>query len=979
MLQLLKALQAEALPAVWTQGAKLAESDAVTVIEQSPQEFVARVRVHGQPVAPTVVLYPQDSEWACDCGGNVDPCAHAVAAAKAIERAKRLGEPLNVVPATVARLNYHFSTTDSGGLRLTRTIVDRAGHSQPLQQPLAKLMARGQAPEGLSPTHRDLDIDQLLSIGPAGDLSAPKLKKLLGLLSETEEVTLDGAKVKASGERLPPRAVVRDVGSDVLLRIEAHPSLERVVTAGVGLSGGTLRPLGETQLAGEKLERLPLDRRFSEQQLGELVTEVLPEIEAKFELVVETNRLPKRGQSARPRILLDLSHHGHTLSVLPLLVYGDPVLARVDAGNLVSVSGQVPKRNQPEERQLLEELRDELNLVPGRRVDFDGPEAHRFADKLRRWQSRTETAPASGIILEKPLVPRLVVDGDTVQLSFTVDAEAAAPGEPAASARNEASPEAVLKAFRDGLGVVPLSGGGWAPLPLDFLEQQGHLLADFLAARDKTGKVATAALPVLGKLCEALNQPPPPGLERLAPLFEGFESIPEASLPEGLTATLRPYQRAGVNWLCFLRHAELGAILADDMGLGKTLQALCALGGQSLVVCPKSLLFNWAREIERFLPGAKVCVYHGPKRQLDPEAQLTLTTYAVLRLDTDALSAISWDCAVLDEAQAIKNPESQGAQAAYALSARFRVALSGTPIENRLDELWSLFHFTNRGLLGGRADFQARYAEPIATGRPEAAARLHELVRPFVLRRLKRDVAPELPPRTDVVLYVELEEPERAVYDGIYAATKREVLDKLSLGGNVMQVLEALLRLRQAACHSALIPGVHADTSSKLELLMHELDESAADGHKALVFSQWTSLLDLVEPELRAKDIRFARLDGKTQNRGEVVEEFQSETGPPVLLSSLKAGGVGLNLTAADHVFLLDPWWNPAAEDQAADRAHRIGQEKSVMVYRVVAKDTVEERILELQERKRALAEAALSGTGQGAGLTREDLLALLS
>jgi SNF2 family DNA or RNA helicase len=372
-------------------------------------------------------------------------------------------------------------------------------------------------------------------------------------------------------------------------------------------------------------------------------------------------------------------------------------------------------------------------------------------------------------------------------------------------------------------------------------------------------------------------------------------------------------------------------------------------------------------------------VYHGAGRKLDPAADVTLTTYAILRLDVELLAAERWDTVVLDEAQAIKNPESQVASAAFRLQAEARVALTGTPVENRLDELWSQMHFLNRGLLGGRSDFQERYAQPIASGDAEAARRLRERIRPFLLRRLKRDVAPELPPRTDVVLRCELSPLEREVYETIRAATVEDVVRRLAEGGSVLAALEALLRLRQAACHPALVPGQTAAGSSKVELLLEQLDSVVAEGHKAIVFSQWTSLLDLLEPPLERAGIVFARLDGSTRDRAGVVARFQSAAGPPVMLVSLKAGGTGLNLTAADHVFLLDPWWNPAVEDQAADRAHRIGQERPVLVYRLVAEATVEERILALQASKRAIADAALGqAEGAAAGLTRDDLFELL-
>jgi SNF2 family DNA or RNA helicase len=433
-----------------------------------------------------------------------------------------------------------------------------------------------------------------------------------------------------------------------------------------------------------------------------------------------------------------------------------------------------------------------------------------------------------------------------------------------------------------------------------------------------------------------------------------------------------------VDWLAFHREAGLGALLADDMGLGKTLQALCALAGRTLVVCPTSVLVAWREQAARFRPGLRVSLYHGPGRALDPAAGLTLTTYALLRGDAGELGSVAWDTVVLDEAQAIKNPDSQVARAAHALRARFRVALTGTPVENRLTELWSQLQFLNPGLLGPRRRFEDGPARRIAEGDAGAAAELRTRLHPFVLRRLKSQVARELPPRTEVVLHCELGPEERAVYEAVRAATRAEVLERLRAKGGVLLALEALLRLRQAACHPALVPGQSVAASAKLDLLLEELDCALAEGHRALVFSQWTQLLDLVEPRLHEAGIDFGRLDGSTRDRAGVVGAFQDEGGPPVLLVSLRAGGTGLDLTAADHVFLLDPWWNPAVEDQAADRAHRIGQTRPVLVHRLVARETVEERILELQARKRALADAALGGLDPAGALSREDLLALL-
>jgi SNF2 family DNA or RNA helicase len=621
-------------------------------------------------------------------------------------------------------------------------------------------------------------------------------------------------------------------------------------------------------------------------------------------------------------------------------------------------------------------------MVPGRRVNFAAADAARFLGRLEsfddgRRDRNKARADARG--RRVGLVPRIVRDGSEVEIVF----ETAEPGgEGARHARTTAA--AVVGAWRDGIGLVPLDDGRFGAVPTDWLATHGALVADLLAAREQNdGKTPASVLPLVGELCDALDTPAPFEVARVRSLLEQLglatTTEPDTSVPPGFRGVLRHYQIEGVTWLTRLRDAGLGAVLADDMGLGKTVQALCVVRGRTLVVCPRSVIHNWTKEIERFRPDLSVSLYHGPARELS-DAAVTLTTYATLRNDAEVLSETQWDCVVLDEAQAIKNPDSQVARAAYGLQAAFRLSLSGTPIENRLDELWSQMHFVNRGLLGGRRDFGVRYERPMLAGDPVATERLRKRIRPFMLRRLKKEVATELPPRTDAILYCELDTDERALYDAVRAAARADLVRQLSEGASVMAAFEALLRLRQAACHSGLLPGREAHTSSKVEALMDALDDVVADGHKALVFSQWTSLLDRVEPHLETRAVEFLRLDGSTRDRGAVVEGFQRDDGPPVLLISLKAGGTGLNLTAADHVFLLDPWWNPAVEEQAADRTHRIGQDRPVMVYRMVAKDTVEERVLDLQRRKREIAEAALSGREQtgSATVTREEILALL-
>jgi SNF2 family DNA or RNA helicase len=348
-----------------------------------------------------------------------------------------------------------------------------------------------------------------------------------------------------------------------------------------------------------------------------------------------------------------------------------------------------------------------------------------------------------------------------------------------------------------------------------------------------------------------------------------------------------------------------------------------------------------------------------------------------MRLDATVLSEHTWDMLVLDEAQTIKNPASRVTRAAYQIPATFRVALSGTPVENRLEDLWSQMHFANPGFLGDLGSFVEKYARPIESGNSVIAEKLRARIKPFVLRRRKQEVVPDLPPLTEVVRYVELSPDERLTYESILAVTRKEILEKLGAGGSVMAALEALLRLRQACCHPALIPGGQDGFSSKLQQIVETVTEATSEGHKVLIFSQWTSFLDRMEPAMETAGIEFLRLDGSTKDRATVVDSFQDPKGPKALLMSLKAGGVGINLTAADHVIIADPWWNPAAEEQAESRAHRIGQEHPVLVQRIVALGTVEERILALAEKKRALASSAMDG-GAAMGLTRDDLIALL-
>ena len=976
---LVEAVRKVAKPGIWSLGVSLARKGAVVLESRTEEELVLRVKSPGRPVAFSTVLYPADECWECDCPSPVDPCEHVVAAAIASAQAE--SEPAALPPAASrgARVVYRFFRVN-GGLGLHRALCQPDGTEAPLTRSLTALLAVPAEAARLQLEHCDLLVDRLLERETRGAIHAERLDALLRVLEPARTVLLDGRPVAVSAEVILPRARVEDDGERTVVTLEADPRVTEVVSPGVALCTDALCRLGETGLTGTQLQNLPVVRSFSPEQRGELTARFLPDLSRRVPVTIHSRRLPPVDRDLKPRVVLELNALSLGLSVLPTLVYGSPPQVRIDNGKMVFLRGAVPVRDEPAEQRLVQALREELNLIPGRRMTVHGAEMARLADKLRRFRGDLVGDAASVVSPAARLIPVLTVDAQALPsgvpsigfgLTFAVDG--------GGSGAHTVSAESVLNAWREGLSLLSLDGGGWAPVPAAWLAEHGDKVADLLASRREDGRVENHALGGLAQLCDALEQPRPDALERLAPLVDGFEGLPPAELPADLRATLRPYQLEGVRWLRFLRQAGLGGVLADDMGLGKTLQALCVLSARSLVVCPTSVLSNWAAEMARFRPALKVALYHGAGRTLDDTADVTLTSYAILRLDAALLAARAWDAVVLDEAQAIKNPDSQVARAAYGLNAAFRLAVSGTPIENRLDELWSVMHFANRGLLGGRRDFDERFTQPLADGRADVAARLRKRIRPFVLRRLKKDVAPELPPRTESIMHVTLDDRERAIYDAVLSATRKEVVALLSEGGSVLKALEALLRLRQASCHAALVPGQSGSSSSKVESLVEALTTAAADGHKALVFSQWTSLLDLIEPELARAGLAFERLDGSTANRGEVTARFQAAQGPPVMLLSLKAGGTGLNLTAADHVFLMDPWWNPAVEAQAADRAHRIGQERPVMVYRLISEGTVEEKILKLQERKRSLFEAALGESAVASGITREDLLQLFA
>ena len=553
----------------------------------------------------------------------------------------------------------------------------------------------------------------------------------------------------------------------------------------------------------------------------------------------------------------------------------------------------------------------------------------------------------------------------------------------------------IRRAVRRREQYVKLADGSIGAIPPEWLERYRYLFA----LADETDEGLRLSNSQLGLLDQLLPEDDAVEMDaeftRRRDRLRQFKQIKPRPVPSGLQGELRPYQKTGVDWLHFLHEYEFGGCLADDMGTGKTIQTLAFLqslkeGGHaktaSLMVLPRSLIFNWEREAARFTPGLRLLNHAHATRAKDLAEfdgyDLVLTTYGILLRDIEMLRQHRFHYVVLDEAQAIKNPLSQSARAARLLQADHRLTLTGTPVENSPMELWSQFAFLNPGQLGTLDHFRQEFAAPIEKGQDEGAAQfLRKMVHPFLLRRTKDQVARDLPPRTERILYTEMEPAQRKLYNlkrDQYRAQILGLLDAEGMENARMKILEGLLRLRQICCHPRLLEPTTKAGSGKFEMLLETLDTLQAEGHKALIFSQFVQMLSLVREELDIRKIPYAYLDGKTKDRQARVDQFQTDPAIPFFLISLKAGGVGLNLTAADYVIHIDPWWNPAVEMQATDRTHRIGQDKPVFVYKMIAQDSVEEKILQLQDRKRALVSQLISSESSVfKSLTRQDIQAL--
>jgi len=969
-----RALRKAAPAAVWRLGERAQESGKVALVSADSDngEYLFAVTM-AAGTSQRVYLWPEDGEWECDCDAPAKACVHAAASLAALRSGVELLAEAEPEPHLVMQLR-------------------REGRWLDLQ--LAIRRGEGLEPCPAVPPANLVDSDELRRLlllrrdGAGKRVPARHYRTLLSALLQAVEVSLDGTTIGISKVPLHRLAVVDRVGSgyrialhnpdDVELEFEGDPTLV--------LAGGVLRPRGDGKLTELQLHQLREPLLFHPHELPRLTAEWIPSLQRAVQ-VVRRDGIPQ-DQVGGLDVLLELQPRAGLLEASARIVYGDPPVAELRGEELLPLGGvrALPPRDRKAELRALARLREQLAMRPGQRLRLEAADAARFVrDRLPQFSGTIIGAEHTRRfeVATQPLQPQVQWQDGRVAMSFHGDC-------------GEASAERVLDAWRQGESLVPLRGGKFAALPHSWLEEHGHLL-ELLATAGEGGGGGRHLAVVAAEICQSLQERLPEGLQHLADILREEGDVPQLEPPAGLRATLRPYQLRGWSWLQFLGEQEMGAVLADDMGLGKTVQALATLvaergSGPSLVVAPTSVLRNWQAEAERFTPGLRVTLLHGSNRQARlkqlrrGDADLAITSYAILRRDIEELQEIPFRTVILDEAQAIKNPDSQTARAARRLQAQRRIALTGTPLENRVSELWSLMEFLNPGFFGARQRFEERLAGPAAQGEARAIETIRKRIAPFMLRRLKEEVAPDLPARTETVLHCPLSEDQQLHYEAVRQAAiagLKQPPGETQGGGRMknrrMQVLAALTRLRQAACHPALLPGGSPDAdSAKLDRLLELLPPLIESGHKALVFSQWTSLLDLVEPRLLRAGIPFLRLDGSTRDRSTVVEHFQSSGGAPIFLISLKAGGTGLNLTAADHVFHLDPWWNPAVERQATDRAHRIGQSRPVFAWKLVSEGTVEEQILALQRRKQDLADAVLGGAGNGSVVALEELEELL-
>lgn len=1034
------------------------------VVQSGSTSYRAGLVIRRENDAENLCTCRQSRDWGTLCAHSVAVGIHAIKAAAPPEGTPARPAPgarpqATPAPARSAVRRLRRAAEGESGESLEIHVILPPNLGEGLSRGRGSFFLEGRSRKGQVPLQA-LPVDQPFSLS-SEDLRLLDAAELLAggdtpsmlQVASTDFVTLFAAmaghprvtfgknqRVQVSPEpwRIPLRATLADSGEITLeLRPGGPPPFIAPGQPAWVIAGIEIRPLG---LPPECLPVLQGPMRWNRAQVPLFVSVVWPQLCRVADLKANFAETDFELSPQRPKFHLELAGGLASLTACLQCVYGHRVLTLGTASKDEAIwmpDPQNPRRYSTRDFSAEREAVTRLT-----RSGFTGPDpqgryqlsgqdrvlaffAREFSRIEKEWQ----------VSLEERLQRSTEKNLDRIEPHFAVTSS----GEQwfdlqvtfSSRAGERLTTSDVQRLLRGGAG-ARLRNGKFAILDTGAVEELQEVLADCAPQQQDGGyRIGQAQA---GFLTTTLQQN---GWDAVAPSTWRERARQQAGLIElecpplgELDAILRPYQKQGVAWLQFLRRHGFGGILADEMGLGKTLQTLahlmatgsaCAAADRDalsappkvlslphLVICPTSLVSNWVSEARRFTPHLRVLALHGPGRHdlfaQVPSHDLVITSYALVRRDLDRHRALEYDTVILDEAQHIKNRQTQNAQAVKSIRSRHRLVLTGTPLENSVLDLWSVFDFLMPGYLGAAQDFRDRYEVPIVREKNEAAqARLSRRVRPFLMRRLKRDVAPELPPRIDQVVWCELTGEQAAVYQQLLLATQRQVADAVGAQGlakSRMLVLTALLRLRQVCCDLRLLgleenpPATEtpaeprgegasngkADASGKVEAFNELVEEVLDGGHRVLVFSQFTSMLRLLREQLEKDGIRYTYLDGSTTDRGAVVEAFQASPDIPVFLISLKAGGVGLNLTAADTVIHFDPWWNPAVEDQATDRAHRIGQSRVVTSYKLITRGTVEEKILALQQRKRDVIRSLLAGEEQLAGgLTWEEISELLS
>ncbi|MEI7937563.1 MAG: SNF2-related protein [Verrucomicrobiota bacterium] len=863
--------------------------------------------------------------------------------------------------------------------------------------------------------HDNAIIDQLetLTNGETPALLQMEIKDfaaLLPALAEHPNITLGKAnevRVTKSPLKLPLRATL-EANGEIVLSVK-DKTMAFVMVGDWVWQKQTFQPLG-LPAAAKDVFRAPV--RVPRSQVPQFLSQHWPQLQAAGGAEANFRLEDFTLEPQAPRFVLELKGGLVQLGALLQCAYGQRIMTVGVTASDESV--WLPDPEVPTRYSTRDLNAERAALARLQRSGFSGPDAQgkmqllgqnavlnffarEFGKLQREWS----------VTLDEQLENRTMKNLERVEPQFQITSSGVQwfdLGVVFASSSGETfSPADIQRLILSGQSHTRLRNGRMAVIDTGAVEELQEVLLDCAPRQHAQGYRITSQQAgfleaTLRQHTDWRVQAPSAWRERAAK--QSGDAKLECPPLGNLETVLRPYQKQGVAWLGFLRENGFGGILADEMGLGKTLQTLAFLRfirqtqpgvGPMLIVCPTSLVFNWVAEARKFTPELKVLALHGPDRHARFEQiqahDVVVTSYALIRRDAERYRELQFDTVALDEAQHIKNRQTQNAQAVKAVRARQRIVLTGTPMENSVLDLWSIFDFLMPGYLGTAQDFRERYELPIAKEKDaKAQTRLARRLRPFMLRRLKAEVASDLPAKLEQVAFCELTPDQRSVYQQVIEASRKEVLEAVGAQGvakSRMVVLTALLRLRQVCCDLRLLKldAVNpANASGKLDMFGELLEEVIDGGHRLLVFSQFVGMLTLLKEKLTAEGIEFCYLDGSTTDRAGVVERFQTNAAIPVFLISLKAGGVGLNLTGADTVVHFDPWWNPAVEDQATDRAHRIGQTKVVTSYKLITRDTVEEKILTLQNRKREIIQATIGGEEEfAAALNWEEIQELLA